>query len=61
MLPDNLNEYAIPDGGGLESGRRLSDYSSTSSDQTVAVYFRNLDQHLIRLIRQAKMVLGCFV
>ena len=60
MLPDNLNEYAIPDGGGLESGRRLSDYSSTSSDQPVAVYFRNLDQYLIGHIRQARMVLGCF-
>ena len=59
MLPVNLNDLTIPDDGDRDHWRKLSDNSTTSSDGSVTVHFRDLEQHLLGHIRKAKMVVGC--
>ena len=47
MMPTNLNELAIPDDGFRDAWRKLADNSTRSSNGSITVHFRNLEQHLI--------------
>ena len=53
----NLNQALIEVEG--RPGQPLSDFSATSENGEGAVYFRALEEHLIRHIREARMVVGC--
>ncbi len=54
---DDLNRLH-PTGEGAQ-GQLLEDCSIQSQDGRIAVYFRNLDQHVIQEIAEADIVLGC--
>jgi hypothetical protein len=60
MKTENLNEFWIEDHGSVNSERcKLQDNSTRSDDESVAVYFRDLEKHLIRHIQEAPMIVGC--
>src|SRR4051812_8513944 len=61
MEPVNLNELAIDDHSGDHRSppQPLEDFSAMSGDGSVTVYFRNIEEHLVRLIGGAPMVVGC--
>lgn len=50
MKSNNLNE-SVP--------RLVTDEGVTSSDGKVIVYFKNIDQHLIKHIKAAQVIVGC--
>ena len=52
----NLNKAVIPS---QEVIYELVDYSTTSDDGVVRVFFRNLEEELIELINQADLIVGC--
>ena len=54
----NLNNAIIRDDQSSISWH-LEDYSTVGSDGKTLVFFKNLEESLIRLIRQADIVLGC--
>lgn len=53
----NLNEIRIPDADGHD--QPLADHSSTSEDGNTEIYFRNLENILIRKINEADIIVGC--
>jgi hypothetical protein len=57
--PFNLNDLTIPDDGYRAHWRKLLDNATTSSDGSVTVHFRDLEQHFLAHIQNAKMVVGC--
>src|SRR5665213_1843497 len=59
VQPINLNEFAIPDDSGRPALQSIVDNSIASADESVIVYFRNLERELIRRIRKARLVVGC--
>ena len=59
MQPDNLNEFAVAHESGHPSLQTVADNSIVSADESVVVYFRNLERELIRRIRKARLVVGC--
>lgn len=54
----NLNQSYIEVENG-QPARLLNDYSTMSENGEVSVYFRELEEQLIRHIREAQMVVGC--
>ena len=54
----NLNNAIIRDDQSSVSWH-LEDYSTVGSDGKTLVFFKNLEDRLIRLVRQADIVLGC--
>lgn len=56
--PVNLNDACI-DHENSGPSQPLTDFSTTSETGEVAVYFRVLEEQLIRQIREAPMVVGC--
>ena len=57
MQTFNLNDLAISDDG--YGSQAPLDNGTTSSDGSVTVYFRNLEQNLLGYIQKAQMVVGC--
>lgn len=53
----NLNEFVIESDGNFEPSRKLVDYSIKSDK--ITVYFRELEDHLVRSIDKAQVVVGC--
>lgn len=39
--------------------QQLENYNTTSKDEKIAVYFRDLEHHLLEYIREADVVIGC--
>jgi hypothetical protein len=61
MEPSDLNKLwpEVTWGFRDEQAREVRDNSVASVDGAVNVYFRNLQEHLIQHIREARMVVGC--
>jgi hypothetical protein len=60
METPNMNTLWVEDHGSVNSKScTLKDNSTISDDRSVRVYFRDLEKHLTRHIREAPMVLGC--
>src|SRR5258708_1721226 len=59
MQPINLNDFHIEDHGSHLPVRNAEDNSTQSRDGSVRVYFRNLEVHLLRYLREARLVVGC--
>jgi len=56
----NLNQaYIREDTGEMDLYGIVKDYSTTSDDQKICVYFKNLEKHLIDHITECEVVLGC--
>lgn len=55
----NFNDVTIQDACDNDELHRLSDYSATSIDGRTLVFFKNLEDHLIRFIQKADVVVGC--
>ena len=53
----NLQEALLPDDKDI--GTALESYNAVSQDGQTAVFFRDLEHHLISLIQQSNVVLGC--
>lgn len=53
-MDDNLNKLHIPSDTG---GEEMEDYTQRTTGP-VSVYFRDIESHLCRVIRQAELVLG---
>jgi hypothetical protein len=50
VQPVNLNEFAIAHESGRPALQNVADNSIASADESVIVYFRNLERELIRRI-----------
>lgn len=56
-MTQNLKEILIPTDSG--NGESLKDFGIQSTDGTIKLYFRDLQQHLIAAIESAEIVVGC--
>jgi hypothetical protein len=56
MKPIDMNELRVPDDVGHTD---TSDYSTRSTDGSIAVYFREIEKHLTQHIAEAQTVVGC--
>lgn len=56
-MQGNFNQEYIREDNG--AGQPLEDYSVSSKNKEIKVYFRNLEQHLIQHIMEANIVVGC--
>jgi hypothetical protein len=56
MQGDFNQEYIRAEKG---AGQPLKDYSVSSKDREIKVYFRNIEKHLIKHIMEADVVVGC--
>ncbi len=54
----NLNNAFVPDDQG-DIYWNMQDYSTTANEGTTSVFFKSLEDHLIRLIQEADILLGC--
>jgi hypothetical protein len=52
----NLNSTLIP---GAESDEHQRDFSTSSADGSLQVYFKEIEKHLIQHIHKADIVVGC--
>lgn len=55
-MSENFNEENVREIGGQHE--RLKDYQTSSENGVITVYFRNLEQHLIKHIMDADVVIG---
>ncbi len=54
----NLNKAFVPDDQG-DIYWNMQDYSTLGNEGTTRVFFKGLEDHLIRLIQEADILLGC--
>lgn len=55
----DLNKLKIEDSDASEEPWELQDYTISSPESKITVYFRELENHLIEHIYQAELVVGC--
>ena len=56
----NLNQaFVREDFGSLDYYGIVKDYSTLGSNKNTTVFFKDLEDHLINLIKEAQVVIGC--